>query len=148
VAQQARQLRFRRTSLAPDNEQRLDLKVVFTDEAKTCAALETASLLAGPLGAEITILAAQPVPYPRSITDPPVNIRHTQGTLLSLASHHDLDARVEIYLCRDRIETIREVLRPRSLVLLGMRSRFWPTWEQRLERALRRDGHHVIIANS
>jgi len=41
---------------------------------------------------------------------------------------------------------LRLVLKPHSLIIVGGRKRWWPTSEQRLAQALKKDGHHVIFA--
>ncbi len=129
----------------------LNLQVVFTDAARTRAALATAGQFARGLDARITILAAQVVPYPLPLGRPPVPVEFTERTLRSLASEQTVPAAVELavelYLCRDRNETIRKVLKPDSLVVIGGWKRWWPTAENRLEKLLRRDGHRVILAN-
>jgi hypothetical protein len=51
-----------------------------------------------------------------------------------------------MYLCRDSSETLLAVLKPRSLVVIGGRRRWWPTREERLAKKLRGAGHEVIFA--
>jgi hypothetical protein len=53
---------------------------------------------------------------------------------------------VRVYLCRDRAEVVRSVLKPHSLVVIGGNRRWWPTREKRLARQLRRSGHAVVFA--
>lgn len=129
----------------------LDLQVVFTDPAGTRAALAAAGRYARGLDARITILAAQVVPYPLPLDCPPVPVEFTERTLRSLASEQivptEVELAVELYLCRDKNETIRNVLKPDSLVVIGGWKRWWPAAENRLEKLLRRDGHRVILAN-
>jgi hypothetical protein len=62
-----------------------------------------------------------------------------------IASNSPVDIRVQLYLCRDALETLRRALKPHSLVLLGGRKRFWPTRERSLVRKLRQAGHEVIF---
>jgi hypothetical protein len=125
----------------------LDLQVVFTNTAGTRAALATAGQYARGLDVRITILAAQVVPYPLPLGRPPVPVEFTERTLRSLASEQIVTTSVELYLCRDKNETIRKVLKPDSLVVIGGWKRWWPAAENRLEKLLRRDGHRVILAN-
>ena len=131
---------------------RLDLKVVFTDLRNTSAALQTARAMARGLGARITLMVAQVVPYPLPLAEPDVPPEFTGRLLESMAAKNDDDAdtAVEIYLCRDRCETIRQALPPQSLVIIGARRRLWhpswlPSWEQRLARMLRCDGRRVLV---
>jgi len=51
---------------------------------------------------------------------------------------------VEIYLCRDRNEAIRDALERESLVIIGTRKRWWPVWERSLAKLLRREGRRVL----
>lgn len=126
------------------SSRKLDLQVIFTDRPKTAAALAAARTLARDLGARITLMAAQVVPYPLPLTEPDVPVEFTERVMESLAI--DNDAVVEIYLCRDRAEAIRRVLPPDSLVIVGARKwRWWPSWEGRLARLLRHDGRRVLV---
>jgi hypothetical protein len=123
---------------------KLDLQVIFTDLPKTTAALAAARTLARDLGARITLMAAQIVPYPLPLAEPDVPVEFTERVMESLAV--DNEAAVEIYLCRDRDEAIRRALPPNSLVILGARKwRWWPSWESRLARLLRHDGQRVLV---
>ena len=134
----------------PDLSERgrkLDLQVIFTDLPKTAAALATARSLARGLGARITLMVAQVVPYPLPLAAPDVPVEFTERALEFLAIE---DTTVEIYLCRDRNETIRRALPPDSLVIVGARKwRWWPSWlpsrESQLARILRQDGRRVLV---
>jgi hypothetical protein len=65
-----------------------------------------------------------------------------------IACQSPVETSVRIFLCRDRVETLKSVLGPRSLVVLGGRSRWWPTAEKLLARNLRRAGHEVIFTET
>ena len=129
-----------------ESGRKLDLQVIFTGPARTVAALATARSMARGLGARITLLVAQVVPYPLPLAAPDVPVEFTEHMLEHLASE---DTAVEIYLCRDRDETIRRALPPDSLVIVGARKRrWWPawfTWERSLARILRQDGKRVLV---
>jgi hypothetical protein len=127
---------------SPDGP-KLDLKVIFTDLPKTAAALATARTMARGLGARITIMVAQTVPYPLPLAEPDVPVEFTERVLQSIAIE---DTTVEIYLCRDRNQTIRRALPPDSLVIVGARKRnWWPSWEHHLAKFLRQDGRRVLV---
>jgi hypothetical protein len=130
----------------PDLSERgrkLDLQVIFTDLPSTAAALATARSMARDLRARITLIVAQVVPYPLPLAAPDVPVEFTERALESLAIE---DTTVEIYLCRDRNETIRRALPPDSVVIVGARKcRWWPCWESRLARMLRHDGRRVLV---
>jgi hypothetical protein len=126
---------------------KLDLQVIFTDLPKTAAALAAARTMARGLGARITLMVAQVVPYPLPLAAPDVPVEFTERALESLAIE---DTTIEIYLCRDRNETIRRALPPDSMVIVGARKcRWWTSWlpsrESQLTRLLRQDGRRVLV---
>jgi hypothetical protein len=126
-----------------ENSRQLDLQVIFTDLPKTAAALAKARSMARGLGARITLTVAQVVPYPLPLAAPDVPVEFTERALEPLAVE---DTTVEIYLCRDRNETIRRSLPPDSLVIVGARKWLW--WfspDRSLARMLRRDGRRVLV---
>jgi hypothetical protein len=116
----------------------LNLKVIFTDLPRTAAALAAAQSLARGLRARITLLVAQVVPYPLPLDQPDVPMEFTARLLESVAFE---DTAIEIYLCRDRNETLRRVLGPDSLVVIGARK--WRDW--RLTSIIRRSGRRVVV---
>jgi hypothetical protein len=120
--------------------------VIFTDFEGTRRALQAAAQLAHDLETRFVLLAAQVVPYPLPLDDPPVAAEFTERVLSQLVSEQEAEVSVKLYLCRDRKETIRSALGPDSLVVLGTRRRWWPGSERMLARLLRRDGHKVIYA--
>ena len=135
------------SSLAPCKE-KLALQVVFTDFSATKAALSGAAAYALDLDARITLVVAQVVPYPLPLDKPHVDAGVFETALLRLVAEQPVEMEVEVYLCRDRWETLRRVLPPASAVVLGGRRRWWwPTDEQRFASALRRAGHRVIFLN-
>ena len=129
-------------------EPKLNVHVVFTtlDGAKT--AFRLAGKLARDLGARVTVLAAQVVPYPLPLERPPIAIEFTERALLRMVSEEEVETAIEVRLCRDSGETIREALAPESVVVMSRRRRWWPMREWMLAWRLRRDGHHVIYADS
>lgn len=124
---------------------RLEIAVVFTSVAQTITALKKAGGLANRLGAKITLLVPQVVPYPLPLESPPVLIGFNERRFRVIAAESPVETSVQVYLCRDRMETLEAVLPPRSLVVIGGRRRWWPTWEMRLARRLRRGGHEVVF---
>src|SRR6185295_14617160 len=55
-----------------ETEQKLSIAVIFTSVECTLAALKEAGILATSLGARITLLVPQVVPYPLPLASPPV----------------------------------------------------------------------------
>jgi hypothetical protein len=126
----------------------LNISVLFTSVEATIAALSKAGSLADHLGVRIALLVMQFVPYPLPLDDPPVSIGWNESRLREVASGSPVDTTVRIYLCRDRLQTLKSVLQPGSIVVIGCKKRTWPTSEVRLARELRRLGHEVILTEA
>ena len=123
----------------------LNISVVFTSVESTLAALKEAGTLASSLGARITLLVPQVVPYPLPLETPPVLVEFNERRFRVIASQSPVETSVHIYLCRDKFQTLTSVLSPGSIVVLGGRKRWWPTRDEVLARELRRAGCEVIF---
>ena len=121
------------------------VNVIYTDLPGTLAALQSAEALAQRLQARITLLAAHSVPYDLPITHPPVSLEFVRRRLVELAQQAKLRTSVEIYICRDRTLCIQQVLSSKSLVVLGVKRRWWPTMESKLAKRLESAGHQIIF---
>jgi hypothetical protein len=128
--------------------ERLEVNVIFTDPHATAVALKTAGSLARDLGACIRVRAAIAVPYALPLDKPLVSAGFIEELLSDLVCRLELDAfepSVHLYLCRDQVETLLQVLSPNSLVVIGGRKHWWPTAGRRMARALRSKGHRVVF---
>jgi hypothetical protein len=125
--------------------QKLNISVVFTSVESTLIALKEAGNLANSLGASIMLVVPQVVPYPLDLETPPVLVEFNENRFRVLASQSPVETSVQIYLCRDRFETLISVLKPGSIVILGGPKRWFPTKDERLARRLRRAGYEVIF---
>ena len=112
------------------------------------AAYRLAGVLARDLGARVTLLAAHVVPYPLPLEKPPVAIEFIEQAVVRMVGEQEVETAIAIRLCRDSEETIRGALAPGSVVVIGGRKRWWSIREWMLAWKLRRDGHHVIYADS
>jgi len=129
-----------------ETERRLNISVVFTSVKSTLAALKEAGSLASSLGARITLLVPQVVPYPLPLESPPVLIEFNENRFRVIASQSLVETSVNIYLCRDQLQTLTSVLSPGSIVVLGGRKRWWwPSRDEILARELRRAGYEVLF---
>src|ERR1035437_2021315 len=129
---------------------RLEVNVIFTDPQATVAALKTAGSLARDLGACIRVRAAITVPYALPLDKPPVSAGFIEDLLSDLLCRLDLDAlepSVHLYVCRDQVEALLQVLTRNSLVVIGGRKHWWPTAERRVAKALRSKGHRVVFVS-
>jgi hypothetical protein len=131
--------------IGAEADQKLNISVVFTSVDSTLEALKEAGNMANSLGARIMLVVPQMVPYPLPLETPPVLVEFNENRFRVLASESPVETSVQIYLCRDRFETLTSVLKPGSIVVLGGRKRWWPTKEENLARQLRRAGYEVLF---
>jgi hypothetical protein len=128
-----------------EKESSLNIAVIFTSADATIAALHKAGNLAESLGARITLVVPQIVPYPLPLESPPVLLEFQERRFREIAAESPVEIRVHLYLCRDGMETLKAVLKPHSLIVIGALKRFWPTREKGLARRLRRMGHEIVL---
>jgi hypothetical protein len=124
---------------------RLEVSVVFTSIHATLSALRKAAEMANNLGARITLIVPQVVPYPLPLNSPPILIDFSERRFHVIASQIPAETVVRIYLCRDAWDALTQVLKPGSLVVVGSPKRWWPTKEKRLAAQLRKAGHEVVV---
>lgn len=128
-----------------DTDQQLNIAVVFTSVESTLVALKEAGQLANSLSARITLVVPQVVPFPLPLETPPVLVEFNENRFRVMASQSPVETSVQIFLCRDRFETLASVLKPGSIVVVGGRKRWWPTKDETLARQLRRAGYEVLF---
>ena len=132
-------------SVAEETDQRLNIAVVFTSVRSTLAALKEAGDLASQLGARITLIVPEIVPYPIPLEAPPVPVAFNEHRFRVIANESPIETQVQIYLCRDRLVALKSALKPGSIVVLGGPKRWWPTKDERLARDLRGAGFEVVF---
>ena len=128
---------------------KLEVNVIFTTERDTLAALEAAGKLAQNLEARLNVIAAQVVPLAFPISSPPVSLSFTLRRLKDLAcqgAQGDLETSIQLYLCRDKRQTLLKVLRPGALVVIGGKKPWWPSRAARMAKMLEQNGYRVIFA--
>jgi hypothetical protein len=59
-----------------------------------------------------------------------------------------VDARVRVYLCRNARRMLPWAFKPRSLIVMAGRHRWWPTEAERWRRALEAGGHAVVFVDT
>jgi hypothetical protein len=129
----------------------LAVNVIFTDVQSTAAALKFAQSFARELGARISLRAAIAVPFQLPLDQPQISVAFLQDAMRELVAQlksETFDPTIHLYLCRDRVWALSQVLKPNSLVVIAGRKRWWPTAETRMARALRAEGHRVVFVDS
>jgi hypothetical protein len=129
----------------------LAVNVIFTDVQSTAAALKFAQSFARELGARISLRAAIAVPFQLPLDRPQISVAFLQDAMRELVAQlksETFDPTIHLYLCRDRVWALSQVLKPNSLVVIAGRKRWWPTAETRMARALRAKGHRVVFVDS
>jgi len=129
----------------------LAVNVIFTDVQSTAASLKFAQSFARELGASISLRAAVAVPFQLPLDQPQISVAFLQDAMRELVAQlksETFDPTIHLYLCRDRVWALSQVLKPNSLVVIAGRKRWWPTAETRMARALRAEGHRVIFVDS
>jgi hypothetical protein len=124
---------------------RLEINVLCTSVPATVRAMEKAVEFAHGLNARVRLLVAQEVSYAVPLESSPVAVEFQEASFRQIAQSCDVEARVDIFLCRDAEQTFLQHLPRHSLVVLGSPRRWWPTCEERLARNLRRSGHEVVV---
>ena len=125
----------------------LAITVLYTGVRSTLAALRHAAVLARDLGATIRVLNVRAVPYPLPLDHPPVNSEVLSRNFRTLAEGQPIPTRFEICYGRDIVDSIRKSLSANSLVVIGAKTGWWPTKEQRWAKQLSRHGHQVIFVS-
>jgi hypothetical protein len=96
------------------------------------------------LGMTLRILVPVVVPYPLPIERPPVDPQFIAHGIIEACAGVDVPVRIDVRLCRDRLQCVGHELERPSIVVLPRRRR-WAWGERRLERTLRRDGYEVVV---
>jgi len=125
----------------------LEVIVLHTPTAGTLKALRTAAGLAEGLAARIRLLVLQVVPYPLSLNAPDVPVTFTRRRFRTIAADANIETHVDIRFGRDQAQMLAGSIKPRSVVVLGGRRRWWPTAESRLAKRLERQGHQVMFSS-
>jgi hypothetical protein len=123
----------------------LEIAILFTSPEATIGALERTAALLNGLDARINLVAAQTVPYPLALDNPPVSVAFNEQRLFDVAAESSVETTMHLYLCRSRLEMLTSVLKSGSVLMIGVRKRWWPSWERRLARDLESAGFQIIL---
>jgi hypothetical protein len=76
---------------------------------------------------------------------PTADLRVIEEALERMASRVETEIAINVYLCRDREQALRDALRPASSVFFAGSRHWWPTPDGRLAKTLVKDGHRVTF---
>jgi hypothetical protein len=136
------------TPADPRGDSPLEVVVLHTTTSATLQALRTAARLAEGLAARIRLLVLEVVPYPLSVSEPPVSSEFAHRHFRTVALETKIETDVDIRLGRDRAQMLESALKPHSLVVMAARTGWWPNAEKRLAKRLERTGHHVVVCGT
>src|SRR2546423_957396 len=100
------------TTVAPHNTPgcSLEVVVIHTNQRGTLAALRAAAGLAKQLSAHIRLLVPQVVPYALPLASPQVSVDFTKRHFRSLALDVTIETRVDVLVCRDKLQALESAL--------------------------------------
>lgn len=130
------------------SDRRLEIVVLFTSQDATAAAINCAAMLLRGLNGRISLLDMESVPHQLSLESPPVSGEFIKQRLLELANTSSVEVTGYVYFCRFPLEAVVSILKTGSLIVIGCRKRWWPTWEGKLAGRLRKAGYQVIVHES
>jgi hypothetical protein len=125
--------------------------VITTTPKSTVAALRTAARLAADLGAQITLISIESVPWECPLQEPPVPVPSLKRKLYALIYEAGIlkqEVLIQLCLCRYPSESLRAILRPNSLIVLGGRNHWWSRRERDLKTFLMSFGQEVFLSDS
>lgn len=125
----------------------LEVVVLHTATEGTLRALRTAATLANGLGARIRLLVVEVVPYPLALDAPNVPVAFTRRHFRTIVADARIETHIDIRIGRDAAQMLESALKPKSVIVMGVRPGWWPTQQRRLANRLKRQGHQVLMAS-
>jgi hypothetical protein len=133
-------------TLAGTEPRDLAVYVVATTPGGTVAALEGARKFAAGFTLRVTLLVPYVVPYQLPLERPADSLAFTAERFRQLVEPLAVDVLVRVCICRPHSATLALLLPRDAVILVGGRYRRWrATREQRLAKALARDGRLVLF---
>lgn len=126
-------------------ERPLELVVPVTSPALAAQALAAAAELARGSQSAVTLMAVHVLPYPSPLECPAGMRERLEADLTAIARTAPVAARVNLIFARSREEAYLALLPRHSLVVMGVKHRWWPTGEDRFARKLASAGHSVAV---
>lgn len=133
------------SSILRSEQGAFEVVVPYSGREVTAQVMSRAAAFAAGLNVTLKLVAVYVAPYPAELRCPLAMQEHLGARLAELAQRTSLPSSAHLIVSRDRKEGLLQALAPASAVLLGSPKRWWSTREERLARALRRQGHHVFL---
>jgi hypothetical protein len=125
---------------------RLKLFVLFTTAPETLLALREAAALVTGLNARIEVIVPEVVAYPLPLDRPPVACSFLLRRYQAIVEQAGIDTDLRICLCRESRSALAAALNPGSVIVIGVRRRWWQrTTQTGLVRWLKEHGHRTVI---
>jgi hypothetical protein len=124
------------------------IHLVATTPSGTRAAMRAATALANGLDSRVHVIAARQMPSDRSLDQRSASARTFAQEIMALPEATPSRVKVLPCFCK-RLSDVVQLLPPKAVVVIGGHSRWWwPSREQRLAKALRTAGHHVLFVHA
>jgi len=128
----------------PVKSGRIEVVIPHKSPEGTRAALEYAAVLGIGLNLTARLVDVHVVPYALPIEKPSVQREHLENNLRRVSASSRVPVTPELILARDWEDGLRRSLRPRSVVLIPIRKKWWKSQDKRMAERLRKHGHQVI----
>ena len=129
----------------PGPSQKLSVCVPYTTSVMTRVALKGVVALTRNLGAHVSLVAVQVVPFPLPLDRPAISPSFFEQELRTVVRGIEVPVDTQVIIARDREVGFDRAISPGSLVVLATRKRWWPTSQAKLARLLARVGHSVAL---
>jgi len=129
---------------APVSE--LRVVVPYTTPGLTRTALRYVAAF-GDLEVNVVLIDAHVVPFPVPVSEPTVSREFLEERLRTAAEETTLPTAAKLMFTRNRVEALRKVLKPGSLVVIAASSWWWFSAERKLARLLSKAGHEVVVVS-
>ena len=123
------------------------VNVLFTKPDETLEAVRVASVIGRAMAVPLTVTHLRAVPYPLTLEAPTGLSPAETDAFVERVRAEGIDVRVRVYLCRDTDDMLPKAFRDHSVIVIGGRRSWWPTWSERLRRRLEAAGHFVLFVD-
>lgn len=124
----------------------LEVVVLHTTTKETLEALQAAARMAGGLGAHIRLLVLETVPCTGAGN--PASVECAKRRFRTVAADARVETHVDIRLGSDFRNMLESALKPRSLIVVGGKRGWWPSFRHRLAHRLEQRSHHVVFSGA